>query len=133
MLSLSERLFHEKLGKLVDEMRVKHMPGAPAEIVAAQLAYLAISAVFAKSAPSLEVGDQRSQRLDSRDIASTLSFLAATLLEPMSPEQQTVSMQAITRGIVKAFGEAEGHPLHPLYLKFFGADANGAADPNHDS
>lgn len=120
MLSLSERLFHDKLRKLAEELRDKHMQGAPTEIVASQLAYFAVMQVFGISGPALEVGDQRSQTLDTRDIATTLSLVAVHLLEGMSPEHQTASFQAVTRGIVNAFGRDEGHPLHPLYLKHFG-------------
>lgn len=133
MLSVSEKLFNDKMRKLALELRDKHMAGAPPELIAAQLGYSAVMHVFAICGPSLEVGSVRSQQLDIRDLANSLSLLTVHLLEPLSPEHQTVSFQAVTRGIVNAFGREPTHPLHKLYLKHFGADADGASNTNPDT
>ncbi len=132
MLSLSERLFHDKLRKLASELNDKLMVGAPREIVAAQLAYWSVMQVFGLTSPALEVGETRSQTLDVRDIANTLSLISVHLLEGMSPEHQTVSFQAVSRGMINAFGSDEGHPMHPLYLKWF-VEKPDVAGPKSDS
>lgn len=120
-LTVAERLYHGKLRKLAETLRDRMMAGAPTPMVAAQLAYHAASTVFAISGPSLDVGDTRSQRVDSREIAEVILIFTVELIESMPPATQMKIIQTLNRGLLIALASDPGHPLHPAYLRHIAA------------